>query len=249
MSKELEGLRRELATESGTELTIKRLQIENRELRAASEFGGRTGRVVAQVIAPPSRILYDLLRIDQGTNAGITVGAPVFVGSDTVVGVIVHTTPRYSFVELFTTAGFEATAFIVGPNIFAPLEGMGGGVARVKVPQGIILSLGDLVLLPSVESGVYGEIVSIENLATQPEQYGYVTPPVPLLSMSYVSVLPGEPQLRTTPEITSGLRSMINNFFTLDPTSFPFDLASSTATTTSTSSEEMAVEEEREVIQ
>jgi hypothetical protein len=58
----------------------------------------------------------------------------------------------------------------------------------VRIPQGILLQKGDLVLLPAIDSGVYGEVSQIETSATQPEQYGFVTTEVPIQSLYYVSV-------------------------------------------------------------
>jgi cell shape-determining protein MreC len=229
---EIESLKRQIVNDNGTQMSVRRLLEENIQLRAVTGFGTTTPRVVARVLAQPNRLTYDLLQIDKGSNDNIVVGAPVFLGLDTVIGVVVHLTPNYSFVELLTSPGFESTAYVVGPNIFATLEGVGGGVARVKVPQGVTLSTGNLVILPSVESGVYGEIVSIENPPTQPVQYGYVTPPVSLQSILYVSVSEDSVTDRPFPEIENQIRALKNNYFRLSEV--PIWSATGTATTAGT---------------
>lgn len=213
--KEIESLKKQLSNENGTQLSIKKLLEENMQLRAATNFGTTSDRVTARVIAQPSRLTYDLMQIDKGASDGIKIGAPVFLGFDTVIGVVVHATEHYSFVDLVTTPGFESTAYVVGPNIFATLEGVGGGVARVKVPQGVSLREGNLVLLPSIESGVYGEINSIENPPTQPVQYGYVTPPVSMQSILYVSVSRADIADRSVPEITKEINEVTRSYFKL----------------------------------
>lgn len=212
---EIDTLHRRIANETGTDLTIRRLQEENNELRAAVHFGTTTDRVVAGVLAEPTSLSYDLLQIDKGARDGILLGAPVFVGVDTVIGVVSHVANSYAFVELITTPGFAATAFILGPNVFAPLEGVGGGIARVRLPQGISLSEGNLVILPSTESGVYGEVVSIENLPTQPEQFGYVAPPIPLQSLLYVSVAKDIPSKKNLEEIKIETQNWIKDYFSV----------------------------------
>lgn len=228
---EIEELKRIQITDTGTQLSIKRLLEENMQLRSAYGSGTSDNRLVAKVIAQPNRLNYDLLQIDKGSEAGVVVGAPVFLGLDTVIGAVVHVTPYYSFVELVTTAGFEATAYIVGPNIFAPFEGVGGGVARVKVPQGIALREGNIVLLPSVSGGVYGEVVSLENIHTQPEQYGYVTPPVSLQSLLYVSIGTAVPDRQNDLKIDEDIQTAIRSYFKLDV--YPsFSLPTSTGSTT-----------------
>ena len=135
------------------------------QLRAMASAGTSTERLVARVIASPSKLSYDLLQIDRGTKDGVVAGSPVYTGLDTVVGVVVHTANNYAFVDLFTTPGFETTAYIVGPNVFATLEGVGGGIARVKLPQGIPIAEEQLVILPGVSSGVYGEIILLTDSA------------------------------------------------------------------------------------
>lgn len=184
---EIEHLENELVAANRNNVTLRRLSDENFRLRKL--LGADTdGRVLAAVIARPAELPYDLIQIDRGSEQGIEIGAPVYVGSDVVIGLVVHTAPQYSFVELVTTPGFEATAFISGPNVVARIEGYGGGVARVRVPQGIPLTVGNLVYLPSVNPGVYGRIAYIENEPTQPEQYGYISPEIALSSIHEVAV-------------------------------------------------------------
>jgi cell shape-determining protein MreC len=236
LAAEIGVMKAELENRSGTDLAVDRLLAENMQLRAVAETNTPDARLVARVIAQPSLLSYDLLQIDKGTDAGVVVGAPVFLGIDTVVGVVVHTAPTYAFVELVTTSGFEATAYVVGPNIFAPIEGVGGGIARVRVPQGIALREGNLVLLPSVSGGVYGEIVTIVNDPTQPEQYGYVSPPVPLQSMLYVSVGTERLEVRDESVIEDDIRRVVREYFRMDVPLTWSDVTVPVATTTATAS-------------
>lgn len=187
LKEEIELLQNQLAVAERTDLTQQRLVEENNRLRQLLGINEEE-RVAAAVIARPAELPYDLLQIDRGSNHGIEVGAPVFMGRDVVIGLVVHTAPTYSFVELVTTPSFEATAFVVGPNVAVTLEGMGGGVARVRVPQGVPLTVGNLVYLPSVEPGVFGRISYVVNEPTQPEQFGYITPDASISSLYRVSV-------------------------------------------------------------
>lgn len=184
---QIEDLEGRLVVAERNGLTQERLWEENNRLRGLLGVAEEE-RIAAAVIARPNELPYDLLEIDRGSEDGVEVGAPVFVGKDIVIGLVVHTTPTYSFVELVTTPGFETTTFISGPNVSVTMEGVGGGVARVRVPQGIPLRVGDLVYLPSVEPGVFGRISHVENRPTQPEQYGYISPDIPLSSVYQVAV-------------------------------------------------------------
>lgn len=204
---EVESLKIQLASEVGTQLSIGRLLEENMQLRAMAKAGAAEDRFVARVISRPGTLSYDVLQIDKGSMDGVVVGAPVYTGIDTVIGIVVQVAETYAFVDLFTSPGFLSTAFIFGPNVFSPIEGMGGGVARVKLPQGVPLAIGQLVILPGVSTGIYGEIIGVQNEPTQPEQYGYITSPVSISSLLYVSVGTRVAEVREKAQIDETIRA------------------------------------------
>lgn len=171
----------------GDHLAVNRLTKENKELRSLMSDTGDE-RILAGVIGRPNVFPYDVLVIDHGSVDGIVEGAPVYIGNDTVIGVVKEVAKYSSVVEMITTPSFETTVYIYGPDIYTTAVGMGGGVLRVGVPQGIDLNKGDLVVLPSLEAGIFGEISAIDSLPTQPEQYGFVTPEIPVSSLRLVTV-------------------------------------------------------------
>ena len=180
-------LENELAIASGTDLTQQRLYEENvwlRQLLGVDE----NARIAAAVIARPTELPYDLLQIDKGSEDGIKEGAAVYIGIDNVIGIVNHVTPSYAFVQLFTTPGFTVTTFISGADVVATMEGYGSGIARVRVPQGIPLAVGNLVHIPGIDPGVFGRIEYLENRPSQPEQYGYIALPKPVSGIHYVAV-------------------------------------------------------------
>lgn len=228
---ELEDLQQRLAVSERSSLTNKRLVEENDRLRKLLGISGEE-RIGAAVIARPDELPYDLLEIDRGSEHGIEVGAPVFVGTDVVIGLVVHTAPSYSFVQLITTPGFSASAFITGPNVVVNMEGVGGGVARVKVPQGVPLAVGNLVNLPSVEPGVFGRISYIENRPTQPEQYGYITPDIPISGVFRVSVGKLSQIARSADEVDAAVQAQIMQQLYVEGLSQTVVVSTSTVPTT-----------------
>ena len=185
--KEIEALEAEIATNRTSSLTISRLQNENQTFRELLRAEADE-RILASVVARPNRLPYDVIQLDRGSEDGVVLDAPIFLGVDQVVGQITHVASDYSFATLVSAPGFTSTVYIVGPNIYTPAEGIGGGILRVRVPQGIDLSVGDMVVLPAIESGVYGEIVSIETVPTRPEQFGYVSTGVSLQGLRFVTI-------------------------------------------------------------
>lgn len=230
----IRALENELAVTAGTDATQQRLYEENMWLRQL--LGVDTNeRIAAAVIARPTDLPYDLLQIDRGEEEGVKAGAPVYVGVDNVIGVVSHTAPHYAFVELFTTPGFSATAFISGADVMTTLEGYGAGVARVRVPQGIHLAVGNLVHIPSIDPGVFGRISYLENRPSQPEQYGYVTLSKPISGIHYVAVGTEPIEQVDPPVVEERVRTIIREALMVDTSSFT--IGSTTATTTTDSVE------------
>jgi cell shape-determining protein MreC len=187
MQEHISELEQGIAELGRKNLTEQRLFQENNRLRGLLGSVDQP-RILAAVVAKPTELPYDLLQIDQGSRDGISIGSPVYIGTDSVIGLVSDVYPTHSFVTLFTTPGFLATVYMTGADVTATLEGLGGGVARVKMPQGITLQIGDLVHVPSVQPGLYGQIAWIESEPTQPEQFGYITPQIPIQSLYQVAV-------------------------------------------------------------
>ncbi len=184
---EISVLKQELLTQQSTENSVTLLSQENVTLR---ELLGNTEeeRILAGIIGRPNQLPYDVLVIDRGSIDGVVEGAPVFAGKNSAIGVVLKVFSNSSVVELITTPGFVSSVYIVGPDIYTNAEGIGGGQLRVGVPQGIEMNVGDVVILPSIESGMYGAINYVESVPSRPEQYGYVSSSIPIASLRLVSV-------------------------------------------------------------
>jgi len=241
---ELDALKQQVAVSEGTENTLAKLQVENEQFRLLCEAVPEE-RVIARVVGRPPQLPYDVLMLDRGREHGVVEQAPVYVGSDQVIGYVSRVYDRTALVTLVSTAGFESMAYIVGPNIYTYAEGIGGGMLQVQVPQGIPLAVGDTVILPAIDSGVYGAITQIETAPTQPIQYGYVPMQVNLQSMQYVSI-GAEAIVPHSYEEAEGLVAEIRE--ELFAVSLPPgvlvtpEVATTTATTTATTSEEVGTE-------
>lgn len=229
---QITDLERELAVARNTDVTLQRLVEENNTLRSLLD-SEPTDRVAAAVIARPNQLPYDYIQIDRGSDHGIAVGAAVYSGTDTVIGTIAHTANKFSFVELFTTPGFQATAFVGDSNVVVTLEGYGAGVARVRVPQGVPLSVGSLVYVLSIEPGVFGRISYVESEPTQPEQYGYITPEKAISALQYVAVAAASVPPPNQEAVREQIESLATNDLIIDGVNTTtVEIAPEAATTT-----------------
>lgn len=215
LTDEINYLKGLLAVSEQRAETAQKLQHENAEFRALIDITPEE-RVVARVVARPPQLAYDFLMINKGSEQGVVLHAPVFSGRDQLIGFISEVKTNTALITLTTAPGFKATSYIIGPNIFTETEGMGGGVLRVHVPQGIDLQVEDIVILPAAESGIYGRIFEIFTEASQPERFGYVSPDISIQNLTYVSI--GREAVNTASyEVARELIENIrNNLLTID---------------------------------
>ncbi len=233
---ELNALTYTQSAQSGDRLTSVLLTQENQELRELLGIKGER-RLVAGVIGRPNKMPYDVLVLDKGTNDGLVEGAPVFIGDDAVIGIISKTFAHSAVVTLVTTPGFTVSVYIIGPNIYTNAVGQGGGLLRIGVPQGIKLSEGNLVILPGVDAGIYGAIGKIQSVASEPEQYGFVSPEVPLASLRLVSVGTVSLEPKTFEEAQKVVSTVVKTVFEVPiPEGVLVTVLSSTTSSTTASS-------------
>lgn len=180
-------LRRQLAEHAAADLTATRLIEENESLRSLLNATS-TENIAAGVIGRPTALPYDVLLIDRGSRDGIVQNAPVYIGDDHVIGFVGAVYEQSSVVVLATTPGLTSTVYVYGPNIYTNAVGMGSGSLRISVPQGIVITEGNPVVMPSLDAGIYGTISYVDSVPSRPEQYGYVSIEEPLASIRYVRV-------------------------------------------------------------
>lgn len=233
---ENQRLRNDLVIAERSDLTQQRLFDENQRLRSLLGAADEN-RLAAAVIARPNQLPYDLMQIDRGAAQGVEFGAPVYVGKDVVIGLVSHVAEQYSFVQLFTSPDFEATVYVEGPNVVAVMEGVGGGVARVRLPQGIPIQVGDMVYLPTIEPGAFGRVSYVENEPTQPEQYGYVTTHLSLASVFYVAVGRTAQVTQSVDAVEENVQEYLQQSLVVPGVSI--DISTTTATSTATTTEPM----------
>ncbi len=230
---ENETLKEQLALDNSSDRYAELMRQENEELRAL--LGGTSEeRILASIIGRPNALPYDVLVIDRGSNDGIALDAPVFIADNRVIGIVSKVFAKSAIIELVTTPNLVSSVFVVGPDIFTNAVGMGGGQLRIGVPQGIALTIGDAVILPAVQSGVFGSINHIESLPTRPEQYAYVSTDIPLQSLRFVSVARTPLQSVSFEEAQAVVNDGLSTLFSVPVPEGVLVLPGSTSTATST---------------
>ncbi|PIR84066.1 hypothetical protein COU18_01515 [Candidatus Kaiserbacteria bacterium CG10_big_fil_rev_8_21_14_0_10_51_14] len=170
------------------------VKLENEELRALlnvvrtndPDTGGVTAPIVSSVHASP----YGTFLIGAGSADGIAAGSVVLSSTGFAIGVVGNPGLHTSIVIEIFAPGASTEVIVHGAAGIA--HGFGGGNARMQIPRGVMIEVGDSVRAPALSQrpvGIVGEIASSSASATQDL---YVHLPVSPASLSFVYVVPNK---------------------------------------------------------
>ncbi len=239
LEQEIRSLHQEIESQRGMQTSFELLIAENTELRNLLH-ASNSPSILAGVVARPPYTPYDSVVIDQGSVDGIVEEAPVFYGTGLALGYIQKVLPHHALVTLFSSPGIETTVYVFGPNIFATAYGDGGGVMHLSIPQGIEINVGDMVVLPSLTTGVLGTVSSVVSVASEPEQRAYVTYDIPIQSIRTVRVAEDARTRIPFDEVLKNVENMYTSLFMIDvPPDMQVTFPTSTATSSGTSTQQI----------
>lgn len=182
---EIEDLREERAEGSSLRAELAALREAHAMINDLKSMNGE--RIIADVVRTPPETPYDTLVVAAGSDVGIVPGAFVY-SRQTAIGQVASVNAKTSLIVLFSTPGSHVPVYLWGAGVFANAEGMGGGVVRVGVPQGLAITVGDAVTLPIPGTAIFGTVDRVESVATNPEQYAYITEETALRSIRFVAI-------------------------------------------------------------
>jgi cell shape-determining protein MreC len=236
LAKEIDTLKNEIESQKGVQQSLLYITEENKELRSLLN-ASNTPSILASIIARPPHTPYDTVVIDQGSMDGIVEASPVFYGTGLALGYVKKSLPHHAFVTLFSSPGAETTVYVFGPNIFTTAYGEGGGVIRLSIPHGILVKEGDVIILPSLTTGVLGTVSSVVSIPSEPAQNVYSTFEIPMQSIHTVRVAQDQVTQMTFEEASAQVEDVYKTRFMIDiPPDMqaftPVDSASSSGTST-----------------
>lgn len=154
-----------LDAQNASLVTLSILEAENNALKA--EFGREEHikGVLARVIVPPNRSLYDTIVLDAGSNENILVGQTVYAFGSIALGTISSVTDDASTVLLFSASGRETSGTVLGSDLTVTLIGRGAGEYEVRMPRDIVFEQGGVI---SQQSLIVHPLATIEKIVTDP---------------------------------------------------------------------------------
>jgi len=147
--------------------------------------------ILARVLMRPPATPYDTLLIDIGSKEGIVVGDTVYAAGTTAIGVVSVVYTSTARVTLFSSPGETYSATLrTKDNKELPLTitGQGGGSLRAKVPAGSAVSVGDSIVLATIQGGFVASVSSVSTSQDQSFEMLYLQEPINPFTLGYIEI-------------------------------------------------------------
>lgn len=207
---ELEQINANLLVEN---FRLREVERENQQLREMLNFAEtrpglelRGAQIVARVIGQESNNFLDYIMLDLGTRHGVAVGMPVITPQG-LVGRVSEVTNTTSKVLLITDPSSAVNAILQSSRVNGVVRGdPGGGLVMDYIPQGVLFSVGEIVLTSGLggnfPKGIpIGQVVDIKQRDIDVFQRAIVQPTVDFSSLELVMVVTNFNPLEIGPEL------------------------------------------------
>lgn len=174
------------------------LEAQNRELSARvgdlkALLGTRTeapGGVLAGVIARPPQSPYDTLIIDQGSDAGVGVGAAVAGRGGSPVGTVASVTTTSARILLYSAPDRVTEAWLGENRVPLTLTGDGAGALSAEAPREVLIAVGEAVYVPGPGSLPLGVVTRVDSDPSSPTIVIHIQSYANPFTLTWVTVAP-----------------------------------------------------------
>lgn len=165
------------------------LSEQNAQLRALVHLAGSTPGTAAAVVSSFLASPYGTFLISAHAP-DVAAGDLVLSDGGFVIGRVREASGSTSLVSEVFASDASVEGLISGADV--TIDGYGGGNARAAAPRDAHISVGDVVIIPSLGARPAGVVGSVESSAASADQKIYIRLPVNLSSLRYVYVVPGQ---------------------------------------------------------
>ena len=147
-----------------------------------------TKGILAHVLTPPKRSLYDTFIIDAGIRDGVSIGQSVYAFDAIAIGTITDVADTSATVTLYSAPGRESSGTAIGNTTAVTLVGRGGGEYEVRLPRDISFSVGEYITTQSTHTAILAQIEKIISDPRDPFQRLLAKAPTNLQALKWVIV-------------------------------------------------------------
>lgn len=175
-------------------LTLRNAALAAEVADLARLVGSRTepgARILAGVLARPPVSPYDVLVVDQGSDAGVVAGALAYGAGGTPIGTVASMTGASARILLFSAPGRQTAAWAGEARVAVMLRGQGSGAFTAVVPRDAGLHEGDSIYVAGPGALPIGTIVRVADDPSSPESSVTIRPLTNPFSITWVELSRG----------------------------------------------------------
>ncbi len=156
-------------------------------------LGGRTepiDGILAGVLSRPPVSPYDVLIVNAGSNARVSVGSRADGPGGMPLGEVESVTKNSARILLYSTPGKETESWIGEERIPVTLIGEGSGAMSAVVAREAGIAIGDLVFASGPGALPVGSVIAVGNDPSSPRSRVDIRPLLNPFSVTWVTITP-----------------------------------------------------------
>ena len=166
------------------------LQNENEALKSLlNREDTKLKSILASVLVKPPQTPYDMLIVDIGEDYGIKVGDKVVANSNVFIGEVSEVFPSTVKIILYSTPGRKLSVVLGASSISVEAVGIGGGNFNIFLPREVEVKEGDVIVIPSITSNVFGVVEKVNFKDKDSFQTVFFKSPVNISELSFVEII------------------------------------------------------------
>lgn len=186
---ENETLRMKIETLQAEVLASRIIAVENHDLKQAlGRIEPTRNFLVATILVKPNRSLYDTIVIDQGKSEGVVLGAHIYAIGVYPIGTVTQVFEHTALVSLYSTPGTTTTVRLANTHTDIDLLGRGGGSFEAKLPRDLVISEGELVVIPQFGNAVLALVDTVVSDERDPFKKVLFRSPVNVQELAFVYI-------------------------------------------------------------
>jgi cell shape-determining protein MreC len=186
--KKVVELQTTLDAKNASLIALTTIEAENEALKKELGRTEALKGIIARVIVPPNRSIYDTFVIDAGIEDSIVIGQQVYAFGSIAIGTVTDVLNNTSTITLYSAPNRETVGTTTGSDIALTLIGRGSGEYEVRMPRDVVFEQGGVISQQSLSVHPLATIQKIITDARDPFQRLLAKAPVNLQTMKWVII-------------------------------------------------------------
>ena len=145
--------------------------------------------ILATVLVKPPQTPFDMLIVDAGLAQTVSVGDKVIANANTFIGEVIEVQADTAKISLYSTPGRKLSVVLGTNSVTAEAVGVGGGNFNIKLPKEVEVKEGDVIVIPSITTNVFGIVEKVNSNDNDSFQMILFKSPVNISELNFVEIV------------------------------------------------------------